>query len=289
MPAAPGSGPAHASASVESAPEAPHLIPAESDPPNRRRAVLLGASNLTRGLPAAVAAARAALGSGPVEVLAAAGHGRSFGAASRAGPRGLPGILDCGLWAALAAPAAGGAGAAAPALALITDPGNDLGYGFPPATVAGWIEECVDRLAARGFSPVLTAVPLATLRALPAWRFRLAAAVLFPTRRLERQQVLRDAEELQDRLAALAARRRLRLVTLDPALYGADAIHVRRRRLAAAWAAALGTAEPAPRPPVADALRLRLALPEIFTLAGAPLGRAQPAVRLGDGSRVSLY
>lgn len=234
-----------------------------------------------------MAAARAALGGGPVEVLAAAGHGRSFGAASRFGPRGLPGILDCGLWPALAEPAAGGA--AEPALALVTDPGNDLGYGFLPATVAGWIEECVDRLAAAGFSPVLTGLPLATLRALPAWRFRLAAAVLFPTRRLDRRRVLADAEDLQDRLAALAAQRRLRLVALDPALYGADAIHVRRRRLAAAWAAALGADEPAPRPSLADALRLRLALPECFTFAGARLGRAQPAARLGDGSRVSLY
>jgi hypothetical protein len=261
---------------------------------------LLGASNLTRGLPAAVAAVRSALGGGAIEVLAAAGHGRSFGAASRVGPRGLPGILDSGLWAALAEPAAGSAGAAAPALALITDPGNDLGYGFPPATVAGWIEECVDRLAAAGASPVLTGLPLATLHALPAWRFRLAAAVLFPTRRLERERVLRDAEELQDRLAALAARRRLRLVALDPALYGADAIHVRRRRLGAAWAAALGAgdagttgAEAARRAPTAlplpDALRLRFALPERFTLAGARLARAQPAARLGDGTRVSLF
>lgn len=253
--------------------------------------MLLGASNLTRGLPAAVAAVRHALGGGPTEVLAAAGHGRSFGAPSRVGPRGLPGILHCGLWRQLEETGP------ARTLALVTDPGNDLGYGFPPATVAGWIEECVERLLAAGAAPVLTALPLATLRALPAWRFRLAAAVLFPTRKLDRHRVLRDAEDLQERLAALAERHRLRRVELDPALYGPDAIHVRRSRLGAAWAAALGAgdgvdganAEPPARPPLADALRLRLALPQRFTLAGVELRRSQPAARLGDGTRVSLY
>lgn len=230
-----------------------------------------------------MAAARAALGGGPVEALVAAGHGRSYGASSRVGPRGLPGILDCGLWPALATDRPGRS------LALITDPGNDLGYGFPPASVAGWVEQAVERLLAAGAAPVLTALPLATLRALPVWRFRLAAAVLFPTRRLDRAQVLRDAEELQERLHELAERHRTRIVTLDPGLYGADSIHLRRGRLSAAWAAALRTDGSIAPTSLTESLRLHLALPERFTLAGVPLGRTQPAARLADGSLVSLY
>ena len=64
------------------------------------RVVALGASNLTRGFQTVVDSARSVWGPG-VEVLAALGHGRSYGAPSRFIARTLPGILKSGLWAEL--------------------------------------------------------------------------------------------------------------------------------------------------------------------------------------------
>ena len=64
--------------------------------PDVARAVALGASNLTRGFRTVVSAARAAWGP-EVQVLAALGHGRSYGAPSRVPFRTLPGILESGL------------------------------------------------------------------------------------------------------------------------------------------------------------------------------------------------
>ena len=87
-----------------------------------RRVVLLGASNLVAGLPRVVEAARSVWG-GPLDILAAAGHGRSYGRSSRVLWRTLPGILSCGLWEDLARrPPASTA-------ALLTDVGNDILYG----------------------------------------------------------------------------------------------------------------------------------------------------------------
>ena len=54
------------------------------------RIIALGASNLTRGFHAIVSAARSAWGS-EIQVIAALGHGRSYGASSRVAVRTLPG------------------------------------------------------------------------------------------------------------------------------------------------------------------------------------------------------
>ena len=67
----------------------------------RTRIVLLGASNVQMGRRGFIATALRAAGEGGADVLVAAGHGRSYGAWSHAGVRGLPGIVDSGLWPAL--------------------------------------------------------------------------------------------------------------------------------------------------------------------------------------------
>src|SRR5262245_13017732 len=128
------------------------------------RAIFLGASNLTLGFATAVEAARSLLG-GPLEVLAALGHGRSYGVESRVLLRALPAIEACGLWPELERRAA------APAYALITDVGNDIGYGFPAPAVAGWVERCLERLAAAGARVTITCLPEASLRAVGPVRF----------------------------------------------------------------------------------------------------------------------
>ena len=88
--------------------------------------MLLGASNLRLVLPVLIDDLRRAAG-GPVEVLAACGHGRSYGRRSRLlFIRHLPGITRCGLWAALERRPP------LPTIALLTDVGNDLVSGVSP-------------------------------------------------------------------------------------------------------------------------------------------------------------
>jgi hypothetical protein len=62
---------------------------------------MLGASNLAIHLPTVVETA-ARLWGRPLDLLAAIGHGRSYGMTSRVMGRVLPGILQCGLWDDLA-------------------------------------------------------------------------------------------------------------------------------------------------------------------------------------------
>ena len=67
-----------------------------------QRLIILGASNVTRAFGSLVNMASDVL-QGPLEVVAAHGHGRSFGAPwSTVLVRKLPGILHCGLWEAVA-------------------------------------------------------------------------------------------------------------------------------------------------------------------------------------------
>jgi hypothetical protein len=98
------------------------------------RVVALGASNLTRGFQTVVATARAAWEL-DVEVVAALGHGRSYGSSSRLVVRTLPGILESGLWRQLEwSPQV-------PTRALVTDVGNDILYGFSAPQILGWVDE----------------------------------------------------------------------------------------------------------------------------------------------------
>src|SRR5262245_30643476 len=128
------------------------------------RVVALGASNLTRGFQTVVSAARAAWGP-DVEILAALGHGRSYGAHSQVVFRRLPGILESGLWSELEArPLMTSRG-------LVTDVGNDIAYGYSAEQTLEWVEEAVRRLSRVTSDIVLTDMPLTSLRRLSKLKF----------------------------------------------------------------------------------------------------------------------
>ena len=158
--------------------------------------VLLGASNLTRGLPAVVSTARAAWGSG-VEVLAALGLGRSYGASSRILVRTLPGILDCGLWNELETrPRVRTRG-------LVTDVGNDILYGYGAERTLGWVDEALTRLGRVADELVITDLPMDSIRALSNVKFTAIRSVLVPSCRLGRREVVDTAESVNAGLARL--------------------------------------------------------------------------------------
>ena len=121
-----------------------------------RRVILLGASNLTRGISTAVETAKTIWGT-PLDVMAALGHGRSYGKTQRVLGRTLPAIIECGLWQDLDnRPRADTA-------SLITDVGNDLLFGVSPQRVVEWVDQCLERLASVSQSLVITELPLINL------------------------------------------------------------------------------------------------------------------------------
>src|SRR4051794_38173405 len=108
-----------------------------------RRVILLGASNLTRSFPTVIATAIQTW-SEPVEIMAAMGHGRSYGQDSSVFGRKISGIFPCALWQDLQNRPK------LPTSALVTDIGNDLLYGISPDLLLQWVERCLDRLAEVG-------------------------------------------------------------------------------------------------------------------------------------------
>ena len=251
------------------------------------RVVLLGASNLKMGFPRVLARLRGAAG-GPVEVLAALGHGRSYGMWSRlAWVRQLPGIVQCGLWEQLERRPP------LPTVAVVTDVGNDLLYGAPVPAIAGWIGTCLERLARHEAELVVGLLPLASLENLSAFRYHLVRQILFPGRRAAPwSAVLDSARELNERLRRLGLEHGARLVEPSPSWYGMDPIHVRRSMRRQAWNEILrhpllagegrsGDQPPGGRLPLFGAAELRL--------FGVPLRNPQPVCRLKDGSTVALY
>jgi hypothetical protein len=249
------------------------------------RAVLLGASNLWLGFPRVIGELLRRAG-GPVEVLAAFGHGRSYGAwSSLLGVRRLPGIVECGLWRQLAA------GPALPTVALVTDVGNDLAYGQPADRVAGWVGTCLERLTERGAATVLMPLPLVSLERLRPLHFRVARSLLFPGHNLRLATVLAQARDLDRSLRDLARRHGAALVEPDPAWFGLDPIHLHPAARRAAWERILA---PWPLPPAGTAPRPRLPLLRTLRPAELRLGRIalhtpQPARRLADGTTFAFY
>ena len=162
------------------------------------RVVVLGASNLTRGFQTVVSTARAAWGPS-VEVLAALGHGRPYGAKSRLLVRTLPGILESGLWRGLESRPQ------APTRGLVTDVGNDILYGFSAEQTLTWVAEALSRLRRFTRDIVVTDLPLASICRLSKAKFLVFRSILVPSCRLSLTQVLERAERVNAGLAELSA------------------------------------------------------------------------------------
>jgi hypothetical protein len=252
-------------------------------PVNPTRIVALGASNLIRGFPTVVATARAAWGA-DVELLAALGHGRSYGSRSTILIRTLPGILQCGLWAKLEEMPP------ATTRVLVTDVGNDLMFGSSPSEILAWVEESIDRLQRYTDDIVLTDLPMASIRVVEQWKYLLLRTIFFPQSRLRLQSVLEAAEQLQEGLVCLAENRNVRLFHLRSEWYGFDPIHVRPRLWREAWGEILlGEGGSFERTNLFESMRLRLHPPERLWWLGVERIRGQEGDVLKRGGRVWLF
>lgn len=243
----------------------------------------LGASNLTRGLQTVVATARAEWGPG-VEVVAALGHGRSYGAPSWFLGRSLPGILHSGLWEALAAlpPAT--------TRALVTDVGNDILYGFSSAQILEWVGQAVDRLQRYTPEIVLTDLPLFSIRGLSNPKFLFFRSVFYPPCRLSLAEVVGTAGRVNDGLAVMASQRGLRFVRMRPEWYGVDPIHIRPSLWRASWQHILGCEHCADvNLSWVEGVRLHCMRPEQQWLFGVEQHSPQSGTPLSRGGTVWLY
>jgi hypothetical protein len=261
-------------------------IAVESKP--RTRVVLLGASNLTLSFPRVVGELRSQMRA-PIEILAALGHGRSYGTSSSVLFRELPGIDACGLWTALEA--------ARPSrtLALLTDLGNDIAYGREVDEIAAWIERCLARLAAAGARTALVRMPVEVVEEIGELRFRVAKGVIFPGRRIDLATVRTRVRALDERVLALARERSLTMVEQPPSWFGFDPIHILRSRRAEAWRTFLkalvpedGGVSPGRLSP-ADRRSVRRARPQWRRYFGREQRRDQPSAQLLDGTTIALY
>jgi hypothetical protein len=253
-------------------------------PPDISRVVALGASNLTRGFQTIVSAARSIWGP-DVEVLAALGHGRSYGTPSRFLFRTLPGILKSGLWAELER---------RPQVvtrALVTDVGNDILYGFSVERTLGWVEEVLIRLGRVTKDIVLTDLPLASVYRQSHIKFLAFRSMLVPSCRLTLAQVVDRAERVNEGLGELSAAYDAKLFHLDPTWYGFDPIHVRPSRWRSAWQQILGAPPEAKSSGGAtvESLKLYFMRPERRWLFGIEQVTPQSGVALQSGGQVWLY
>jgi hypothetical protein len=245
------------------------------------RVVALGASNLTRGFQTVVSASRAAWGP-DVQVIAALGHGRSYGTTSHFLVRRLPGILESGLWRTLESMPA------VPTRALVTDVGNDIVYGFPADQILEWVDEALARLARVSDDIVVTDLPMASIRRLSPLHFQVVRSLFFPSHRLSFDALLATAERVNTGLQTLARARGARFVQLRPEWYGIDPIHIRPSLWRVAWQEILGASGRIARSRV-ETVRLYAMRPERQWLCGVEQRRAQTGARLRRGGRLWLY
>lgn len=247
------------------------------------RLIALGASNLTRGFAGLIAASRDLWGA-DLDILAALGHGRSYGTRSHFLFRTLPGILQAELWEDLSARPP------VPTRGLVTDVGNDILYGFSAPQILTWVDEAVDRLQTVTGDIVLTDLPVASIDRLSPARFLFFRRLFFPRCRLSLDEVAGTARTINEGLAAMARTRGLRFVRLRPEWYGVDPIHIRPALWRAAWQEILADdLDVRTQSSRAEALRLYAMRAHREWILGVERVSPQRGVLLARGGRVRLY
>lgn len=253
--------------------------------------VLLGASNVTLGFPRIVAALRRMF-SGSLQILAAHGHGRSYGQNSWVPFRTLPGIRRSGLWDALARLRE--SSPATPLYAVATDIGNDLVFGNPPERIGEWVEDCLTRLMAFNARITVGRLPLSSIQRLGRLRFQTTRALFFPGSTLTYDRVQADAPRLDALVVELTKRLNLTSFVPRPEWYGFDPIHIRPSLRGDAWREVfsewgLPIDGPAASPGLRAGWRYWRLQPEERRVLGRPRTVLQPGWKWDDGSGVWLF
>ena len=193
------------------------------DADNRQSVILLGASNLTIGWRHLLRALQATV-PGPIDLQVSLGMGRSYVDRSSFWLRGLPGIVDCGLWDNLPLQNP------RPPLVLVTDIGNDIVYGHSVRNILDAVAECIQRI--RNKRPdsqiVITGLPIASLESVRTMQFLVARTSLFPGCFLSLPKILKRAHCIDAHVRQMAEQLQIPHVVPEAGWYGKDPIHVLR-------------------------------------------------------------
>lgn len=250
--------------------------------------VLLGASNLTRGISTVVETAHNVVGQ-PLRLIAAMGHGRSYGQPSSVLGRWLPGITECELWRAIEA------SPTRQIFALVTDIGNDILYQVPIETIVSWVENCLQRLSQLDARIVMTQLPVANLESLSPTRFRFFRRIFFPSCGYSLSKVSDLVHQLNDQVAQVGASYGANMVELEPHWHGCDPIHLKMRQWQQAWQKILkpwGRAKDesaVARGSLRRWVYLRSRRPNSQKIFGVALRSKQPCGRLPNRSTIAMY
>lgn len=253
------------------------------------RIILLGASNLTLSLPRLITSLRAGL-PGKVEILAAAGHGRSYLGWSHVIHRGLPGLQDCSLWETIKQRPP-----AKQTYAMFTDLGCDLFYGAMPQQIVDAVQVCMTRFQEMSAKTIYVRPPLGPLNKISNWRYYLVKNVFFPSPTIPWATMQRYIHEVEAGASQIATELDFETVIPKDDWYGFDPIHIKRSFRDIAWSEILSPWDLDPTPPVSSS-SLREAL-NIWTRKAAEgtlwrvikRQRSQPVIKWEDGSTLSLF
>jgi hypothetical protein len=253
-----------------------------------RRAILLGASNITLGLPWVVPAVEERLGA-PVEIFGAWGHGRSYGEPSSLLFRTLRGIVHARVWQVLEELPP------RECFAMVTDVGNDIAFGHSPDQIIGWVTTVFERLERLGARTIVTGLPIERLRDQSRWNFQFFRVLYFPQYPLRQSQILEKVEEVYARLTELVARFGFRYVHLERHWYGFDPIHIQFPRMKEAWERILRGWDDEGREAhkrwanPRRAVELYSLRPERYDIFAEKFVTPQPCYRTRHGSSIAMY
>ena len=209
----------------------PVLSPTESNSETGpdHRFILLGASNLTLGLPRIVKAIRDSH-SGSIEIFAAHGHGRSYLKWSYVVVRGLPAIRECQMWDEIASRPP-----AKKTYALVTDLGCDLLYGHPKEELVQAVADCLQRLADMNAQIIYARPPLERIDQLNDWTYFAAKNVFFPGPTVPWKTMREAIHSVDESICATGQGSGISTILPKLEWYGIDPIHILRSKRSQAW------------------------------------------------------
>ncbi|MCZ6794707.1 MAG: hypothetical protein O7J95_13950 [Planctomycetota bacterium] len=194
--------------------------------------VLLGASNLSLGLPQAVGHILDTYPDRDLRIFVAHGPGRSYGVEA-----GLLGIRFVGLFSSGIFDAAlrekrsvsEATGREVDVRALLTDIGNDVMYQTGVERLLDWVNQSVEKLHSLGARVAATSLPVESIESIPIWKYRIVRPLLFPFRPQSLSDVIEQVHRVQRGLEAAHEEGRVHLLPTRKEWYGFDPIHLRRR------------------------------------------------------------
>jgi len=254
----------------------------------QKRAILVGASNITLGLPWVIPAVEERL-EAPVEITGAWGHGRSYGEPSSLMYRTLRGIIHSKLWSHLEDRPE------LPTFACVTDVGNDIAFGESPDQIMKWVTVVFERFSQMNARVVVTGLPIDRLHNQSKLNFFMIRVLFFPQYPLRQPDILAKVDEVNGRLEELTLRFGFHFVQPKERWYGLDPIHIQFPKQKEAWEFILRswTADPSEVHKRMTNLRRAIELysmrPERYDIFGEKFLTHQPAYTTKYGSPISMF